>query len=224
MSTIDAPHPSLVEPAAPAAGAPDRPYDPKLTADEAPSRPFAVLGQFDNVDDVLRATQEAYDAGYRKMDVHTPFPIHGIDDALGIRPTILPWFVLAMGVTGMITGLLLTSYTMGIIESPLPWVPVALEPYEYLISGKPYWSLAAYIPVIFELTIMFSAYTAVFAMFLLNKLPMLYNPLFKSDLMRRVTDDRFVLAIEAADRHFDEQDTERFLKDRGALQTDLVTY
>ncbi|MEM8783738.1 MAG: DUF3341 domain-containing protein [Planctomycetota bacterium] len=221
MSTIDAPPPPLTTPAA---GEPVQPYDPKLTADEAPSRPFAVLGEFDNVDDVMAATHAAYAKGYRKMDVHTPFPIHGIDEALGIKPTILPWLVLSAGVTGMITGLLLTSYTMGIIQGPLPFVPVALEPYEYLISGKPYWSLAAYIPVIFELTIMFSAYTAVFAMFLLNKLPMLYNPLFRSDLMKRVTDDRFVLAIEATDRNFDEQDTEKFLKEQGALQTDLVTY
>ncbi len=204
---------------------PTQPHTTATSADtEAPARPFALLGEFDTVTGVMHATQAAYARGYRKMDVHTPFPIHGIDDALGIKPTILPWLVLFMGVTGMVTGLLLTSYTMGLVESPLPGVPVALEPYEYLISGKPYWSLAAYIPVIFELTIMFSAYTAVFAMFLLNKLPMFYNPLFQSDLMRRVTDDRFVLAIEAADRNFDERDTEQFLKDQGALQTDLVTY
>ncbi len=191
---------------------------------EAPSRPFAILAEFDNVTDVISATQAAYDAGYRKMDVHTPFPIHGIDEALGVRPTILPWIVLLAGLTGMALGLVMTSYTMGMVDAPLPGVPVALEPYPYLISGKPYWSLAAYIPVIFELTIMFSAYTAVFAMFFLNKLPMLYNPLFQSDLMRRATDDRFVLSIEAADRNFDEQQTAAFLKDKGALNTDIVNY
>ncbi len=197
---------------------------PHASDADAPSRPFAVLAEFDTVEGVLHATQAAYDAGYRKMDVHTPFPIHGIDDALGVKPTILPWIVLAMGLTGMALGLVMTSYTMGFVESPIPGVPTVLEPYPYLISGKPLWSLAAYIPVIFELTIMFSAYTAVFAMFFLNKLPMLYNPLFNSDLMKRATDDRFVLAIEAADRNFDEQSTAAFLKDKGALSTDLVSY
>ncbi len=193
------------------------------TAD-APARPFALLAEFDTTTGVIAATQAAHDAGYRKMDVHTPFPLHGIDSALGIRPTILPWIVLGAGLTGMLTGLVLTTYTMGILPSPLPGVPVSLEPYPFLISGKPYVSLAAYIPVIFELTIMFSAYTAVFAMFLLNKLPMLYNPLFQSDLMTRATDDRFVLAIEATDRNFDATATAAFLKDQGALSTDMVTH
>lgn len=190
----------------------------------APSRPFALLAEFDTVEGVLAATRAAHDAGYRKMDVHTPFPIHGIDDALGIRPTILPWIVLIAGLTGMTTGLFLTLYTMGIVAPPLPAVPVSLEPYRFLISGKPYASLAAFIPVIFELTIMFSAYTGVFAMFFLNKLPMLYNPLFESDLMRRATDDRFVLTVEAADRNFDEHQTAAFLKDKGALSTEIVNY
>lgn len=201
--------------------------DPTHAADAfavSPGRPFALLAEFDTVDGVLGATRAVRKAGYEKIDVHTPFPIHGIDGAIGIRPTILPWIVLAMGLLGMTTGLVLTSYTMGYLRGPLPGVPVNLEPYALLISGKPYFSLPAYIPVIFELTIMFSAYTAVFAMFLLNKLPMLYNPLFTSPLMKRATDDRFVLVVEAADPQFDSQRTEALLKEQGALNTDLVNY
>ena len=99
---------------------------------------------------------------------------------------------------------------------------MSLEGYNYLISGKPYAALAAYIPVIFELTIMFAAYTAVFSMFLLNRLPLLFNPLFKSPLMKRATDDRFILAINADDPRFDLDRTRKFLQDQGALSTDLV--
>ena len=193
---------------------------------EASAEPklFGLIGEFDNVDDIIGAANAVREAGYQKIDAHTPFPVHGIDDALGIKPTILPWIVLFMGLTGMTTGLLLTTYTMA-DWLPLPgFVPENFEGYTYLISGKPMNSLAAFIPVIFELTIMFSAYTAVFAMFLLNKLPLLYNPLFKSPLMDRATDDRFVLVIEAGDANFDAERTEAFLKEQGALETDLVTY
>ncbi|MEM1107725.1 MAG: DUF3341 domain-containing protein [Planctomycetota bacterium] len=182
---------------------------------------FGIIGEFDNVTDVMAATQAAYDAGYRKMDVHSPFPIHGIDDALGVKQTILPWLVLCMGLCGMATGIFLTTYTMGTYQEP-DIVPVTFEPYDYLISGKPFNAFAGYFPVIFELTIMFSAYTAVFAMFLLNKLPLLYHPLFNSKNFRRATQDRFFLAIESQDRNFDAQRTDAFLKEHKAMSTELI--
>jgi hypothetical protein len=183
---------------------------------------YGIIAEFDNTADVMHATQAAYDAGYRKMDVHSPFPIHGIDDALGIRPTVLPWLVLGMGLLGMTTGILLTTYTMA-DWIPLPdFIPTNFAGYEYLISGKPFNSFAAFIPPIFELTIMFAAYTAVFAMFLFNKLPLLYHPLFNSQRFRRATQDRFFLAIEARDRKFDTDATTAFLKQQNALSTELI--
>ena len=207
MTVLDAP---MTDPIAPEAAAAD---DVKV---------FGIVAEYDDVGDVIAATQAAYDAGYRKMDVHSPFPIHGIDDALGVKPTILPWIVLFMGLTGMSLGILLTTFTMT-NWLPVPdWVPTNFEGYEFLISGKPFNSFAAFIPVIFELTIMFSAYTAVFAMFLLNKLPLLYHPLFNSKNFRRATQDRFFLAIEAQDRNFDADDTAAFLKEHKALNTELI--
>ena len=192
------------------------------TAEAEDVKVFGVIAEYDNVTDVIAATQAAYDAGYRKMDVHSPFPIHGIDDALGVRPTILPWIVLTMGLTGMATGILLTTYTMT-DWLPVPsWMPTNFEGYRFLISGKPFNSFAAFFPVIFELTIMFSAYTAVFAMFLLNKLPLLYHPLFNSKHFRRATQDRFFLAIESQDRNFDAAETQVFLKEHKALSTELI--
>jgi hypothetical protein len=127
-----------------------------------------------------------------------------------------------MGLLGMTTGILLTTYTMA-DWLPIPgFVPTNFEGYEFLISGKPFNSFAAFIPPIFELTIMFSAYTAVFAMFLLNKLPLLYHPLFNSKNFRRATQDRFFLAIEAGDRNFDAEATPAFLKQQRALSTELI--
>lgn len=194
---------------------------PQETAAADDVKVFGIVAEYDNVTDVMAATQAAYDAGYRKMDVHSPFPIHGIDDALGVKPTILPWIVLFMGLCGMTTGILLTTFTMGAWDEA-ELIPTTLEPYEYLISGKPFNAFAAYIPVIFELTIMFSAYTAVFAMFLLNKLPLLYHPLFNSKNFRRATQDRFFLAIESQDRNFDADQTDAFLKEHKALSTELI--
>ena len=188
--------------------------DPKL---------FGLIGEFDNVDDIVGAANAAREAGYKKIDAHSPFPVHGIDDALGIKPTILPWLVLFMGLTGMTTGLLLTTYTMA-DWLPIPgFMPENLEGYKYLISGKPFNSLAGYVPVIFELTIMFSAYTAVFAMFLLNKLPLMSNPLLKSRRFRRATDDRFFLAIDARDAQFDAKQSAEFVKNLpGCLAVEVI--
>jgi hypothetical protein len=184
---------------------------------------FGLIGEFDNVDDIIDAANAVREAGYSKTDVHSPFPVHGIDEALGIKPTILPWIVLCMGLTGMATGLLLTTYTMA-DWLPIPgFAPENFEGYKFLISGKPFNSLAGYIPVIFELTIMFSAYTAVFAMFLLNKLPMMSNPLLKSKRFRRATDDRFFIAIDARDAQFDAQQSADFVKNLpGCLAVEVI--
>ena len=156
------------------------------------------LAEFDNVDAVIAAAEKVRDSGFRLWDVHSPFPIHGIDDAMGIRPTILPWLVLGGGLAGLTAGLVLQVWTMGI-------------DYPYLISGKPLISMPAFIPVIFETTIAGAAFTAVFGMLLLNKLPLHYNPLLKSDRFRRVTNDRFFIVIDATDPAFDEVKTREFL-------------
>jgi hypothetical protein len=210
MSTIDAP------PVLP-------PGEQDIDEVESPGKVYGMIAEFDNTADVIHATEAAYEAGYRKMDVHSPFPIHGIDDALRVKPTILPWIVLGMGLLGLLTGILLTTYTMA-DWIPIPdFMPETFEGYEYLISGKPFISFPAYFPPMFELTIMFAAYTAVFAMFLLNKLPLLYHPLFKAKNFRRATQDRFFLAIESTDRQFDAKQTKAFLDEHHALSTELIT-
>lgn len=162
-------------------------------------RLIALMAEFRDVDSVMNAARRVRDAGYTVWDVHTPFPIHGIDKAMGLRPTILPWLVLGGGLTGMVAGLGLTIWTMG-------------YDYPFLISGKPYNSLPAWIPVVFELTILFSALTAVFGMLGLNKLPMLYNPLLCNERFRRVTDDRFFVLIDCNDPKFDENATRELLE------------
>ncbi len=202
---------------------PDSHHD---TEPDEPRALWGMLAEFDDVTEVVHAARAMRDAGYRRFDVHSPFPIHGIDGAIGIRPTILPWIVLAMGLTGMTIGFALTMFTMGDFALAIPGPPGAppLEPYPYLISGKPHLSIPAFIPVIFELTILLSAFGAVFGMFLLNKLPLLYHPLFQHETFKRATDDRFILVVESRDRHFDPEKTAALLKKQGALCTEEVLY
>src|SRR5204862_861417 len=107
--------------------------------------------------------------------------------------------VLIGGLSGLCAGLLMQCWMMGIN-------------YQYFISGKPLFSIPAFVPVMFECTIAGAAFTAVFGMLLLNKLPMLYNPLLKSERFRRATADRFFVSIDSADPKFDEAQTESFLR------------
>jgi hypothetical protein len=131
------------------------------------SNPVALLAEFADVDGVMTAARGLRDAGFRNWDVHSPFPIHGIDAAMGIRPTRLPWMALIGGITGLFAGLLLAWWTNAV-------------DYTFLISGKPRFSLPANIPVIFETTVLFAALATVFGMLLLNRLPTLYNPLLNA--------------------------------------------
>jgi len=168
-----------------------------------------LLAEFRDVNTVVAAAAKVRREGYRRWDVHTPFPIHGIDSVMGTRPTVLPWIVLAAGLFGAAGGIWLQWY-------------VNAYDYQFPISGKPYWSLPANIPVAFECTILCAALTTVFAMLALDRLPMFYNPLFKSERFRRATDDRFFIAIDAGDPEFEEQATEELLRSAGAAAIERI--
>ena len=168
-----------------------------------------VVAEFEKVDDVIAAAKAVHAAGYRYFDVHSPFPIHGLDIDMGVKPTILPWIVFVAGVMGAAVGLTLTIWTMSIA-------------YPFLISGKPLNSIPAWIPVVFECTILLSAFAATFGMLVLNKLPMLYNPLLQVERFRRATDDRFFVVVDARDDRFDEAKTSQMLEDLGASAVETV--
>lgn len=193
------------------------------SVDVKPAKIVGLCAEFDNVTTLRDAAEKVRDAGYEYWDVHSPFPIHGIDEAMGSKPTILPWLVLAGGLTGCTFGIIMTWWinaTQNRMPGPLNWVN--FQGYQFLISGKPLWSLPANIPVIFECTVLFSALTAVFGMLLLNKLPMLYNPLFRLERFRRVTNDRFFIVIDSGDPEYDEKKTTDLLASAGANVVETV--
>jgi len=175
----------------------------------APPGLAGLLAEYPDVDAVVHAASSVRAAGYKIWDVHSPFPIHGIDAVIGIRPTILPLLVLGAGLTGLVGGL------------GMQWYTNAFD-YPFLISGKPIFSLPANVPVIFECTVLLSALTAVFGMLMLNRLPMLYNPLFKLARFRRVTNDKFFIVISASDARFDAVKTADLLRSLGAVAVDRI--
>ena len=172
-----------------------------MVEDSTNQTPAGELGAFDDADALVGAAEKLRDAGFLKWDVHSPFPVHGMDKAMGLRPTILPWITLIHGLAGAALGLLLVWWTNA---TSMPGVPSAVRGYEYLISGKPLFSLPANVPIIFELAILFAAFGAILGMFGLNKLPMLYNPLFQSRVFQGVTRDRLCIVVERDDPLFDE--------------------
>ncbi|MCA9018062.1 MAG: DUF3341 domain-containing protein, partial [Planctomycetaceae bacterium] len=160
---------------------------------------LGFLAEFDDPNALIEASKKVRDAGYRNWDTHTPFPLHGIDEAMGIKWTILPWIVACCGLMG------------GTIAVGMQYWMNAVD-YPFLISGKPLFSIPACIPIIFELSVLLAAFGAFFGMLGLNQLPKLYNPMFKSEAFRRVTNDRFFISMDAKDPKFSEIDTGEFLK------------
>lgn len=162
-----------------------------------------MMAEFKSVDTLLSACRRIRDAGYVKIDAFTPFPVHGIDKALGIKPTMLPWICLIAGITGTCIAMAMQVW-MNSID------------YKYIISGKPYWSLPAFIPVAFELTILLASFGAFFGMWALNGLPRFSNPMFTDPRFDRVTDDRFFLYIDAKDERYDAAGVRSLFADTGS--------
>lgn len=175
-----------------------------------------VLAQFDDADSLLEGGKATHDAGYEKLDAYSPFPVHGIDPAIGIKRTILPFICLFVGIGACGGGIFLQWYTNSASSSPV------FPGYDYYISGKPLWSLPANIPVIFEIIVLSTAFAAFFGMLILNKLPRLANPLHRVARFRRVTNDKFFLMVDAEDSKFDLDRTTEELKEFGAVEVEPV--
>jgi hypothetical protein len=171
--------------------------------------PFGMLARFPDPGALVGAAQAMRRAGYRRFDAHSPFPIHGMERAMGIRRSPLPWLVLGGGLMGFCCGLGLQIW-INVFDYPLA------------ISGKPFLSLPAFVPVTFDLTVLFAAFAAIGGMLLLNFLPMLYHPLLKSRAFARATRDGFFISVEARDPLFDAERTRELLESLGGKNVELL--
>jgi hypothetical protein len=170
---------------------------------------FGLLAEYDTPEQIFKACEKVRDAGYRKWDSYTPFAVHNLDKAMGLAPSMVPWIVFVCGMTGLASGTLLQWWSSSVA-------------YPIIIAAKPMFSYQANVPVTFECGILFSAFGAVFGMLGINRLPMLFHPLFKVPRFARVTDDKFFIAIEAMDPEYDAGKTRELLEGTGALNIEEV--
>ncbi len=170
---------------------------------------YGVIGEFAEPHELVHAGRKIREMGYTKLDAMSPFPVHGIDDAIGVPYSKLGWIVICVGLCGTATALLLIWWC-GVINYPL------------VIGGKPLFDFTFSIPITFELTVLFSAFASVIGMLALNGLPRLYHPSFNYRNAHRASDDRFLLVIEADDPKFDAQKSAEHLRSVGADTVEVV--
>lgn len=170
---------------------------------------YGILAEFRNPKELTDAAKSMVESGYRNFDTFSPFPIHGIDKAMNLKKSKLGWIVLGHGLLGLTGALALIAFTMA-IDYPLN------------ISGKPLFNIPAWIPVTFELTVLLSAFGAVFGMFFLNGLPKFNHPLFNSEKFKKATDDGFFVCVEFEDPQFEEEKVTKLLKDAGATTIENI--
>jgi hypothetical protein len=176
---------------------------------ESGAEVYGVMAEFETPAAVYHAAEKVRDAGYSEWDVYSPFPIHGMEQAMGVKKTILPVFVAAGAFTG--AGL---AYL-------LQWWVTAVN-FPVVVQGKPTWAWEPFTPIVFELGVLCSAFTALLSMLALNGLPRWHHPLFAKDRFLRCSQDRFCIAIEAVDAKFNPQSARSLLQQAGATAVELV--
>ena len=174
-------------------------------------RVYAMAAEYPSASALYEAAKQVRDAGFKRWDVYSPFPIHGMDDAMGLGKSWLSAVVLAGGTSGLLTAMLLTFGPSWFI-------------YPLVVHGKPYdWAtVPAFFPIFFELTVLFAAFAAFFAILIMNGLPRWHHPIFNWERFKRATDDSFFLAIEARDPRFTELEARELLEKSGGQHITIV--
>jgi hypothetical protein len=181
----------------------DKPHR-KDSHEEEAQKAYGVMGYFLTPGDLMHACEKLKTAGYKHFDAHTPFPVHGLERAMGLPPSNIPWVVRICGITGLASAIALTYYCS--MDYPLT------------ISGKPSFSYQAYVPIMFELTVLFSALGTFIGVWAMNKLPAYYHPTMTHPSFPRATDDAFFISIEARDPKYNASRTKKLLEELGARE------
>jgi hypothetical protein len=168
---------------------------------------YGLIAAFDTTPGIYHACEQVRDAGYKQWDAITPFPVHGLDAAMGIRRSRVPRISICGGIVGFCTGMSMIFWTGGV-------------DYRLIVGGKPLFSPMFAFPVSYELTILFTAFATIIGMFVVNGLPMHYHPVQKAPNLTRLLDDRFHIVIEANDPKYNAAATRAFLAQIGG--TDIA--
>ena len=175
--------------------------DDSLKKEAGVTPPYGLVGVTDTPAQIFEVCEKLRDSGYKHFEAHTPFPVHGLERAMGIPPSRVPWISLAGGAFGLLGMVALTYYT-------------AID-YPWNISGKPAFSWQVYVPLFFEMMVLFSSFGTFFGMWGLNKLPTFFHPVMQHPMFHRASDDRFLIAVEAKDPSYDPVKTRALLEKMG---------
>lgn len=167
------------------------------------------MAEFDSPAAICRAAEQVRNAGYRKWDVYSPIPIHGMNEFMGLKPSKMAWIVGTCAAIGASGGFLLQWWTSAVA-------------YPLIVHGKPYGAWEQFVPVTFELSVLLAGFGAVFGMLAINGLPRWSHPLFSKERFLRASDDGFFIAIEARDKQFDPGKTRSLLESAGGVNIELV--
>ena len=172
---------------------------------------YGIAAEYPSAPALYEAAKIVRDAGFKRWDVHSPFPIHGMDDAMGLGKSWLSAVVLCGGITGLLTA--------AVVEFGPSW-----GLYRLVVHGKPWdWkTVPAFFPIMFELTVLFSAFAAFFSVLIMNGLPRPHHPLFNWDRFARVSNDGFFLVIESRDPRFSEMEVVDLLERSGGQHITMV--
>lgn len=165
---------------------------------------YGVAAEFDSARDLFHAAEQMRDAGFRRFDVFSPFPIHGMDEAMGLKRSLLGKIIFLGGLTGFVSAV------------ALQFIPSSFI-YPLIVMGKPtnLFTVPAFFPIMFEFTVLISAFTATFGMLIMNGLPRLHHPMLGWERFKRVSDDKFFCVIEKRDPKFSEREVRDFLESIG---------
>ncbi len=169
---------------------------------------YGLLAEFSSSGELIHAAEKVRDAGYKNWDAHSPFPIHGMNDAMGTGRSILGWFVGLAALAGVTLGLGMQGW-MSAVDYPV------------VISGKAFFSYQAFFPVTFALGVLLSIFTSVFGMLALVKMKF-HNPIFYSDSFKKVSDDGFFITIMAKDKNYETDKTGEFLSAIGGTNVETL--
>src|ERR1700743_1608706 len=170
---------------------------------DATPRTYGIIADSATPADAMHAPEKVRDAGFRKWEVFAPYPVHGMDKAMGLKNSPVGWFSFIGGCTGYTTGMLIIWY-MNAVSYPI------------VIGGKPMFSPFSAFPPSYELTILFGSFGALLGMLFLNRLPRLHHPLLKNRRFALATHDRYFVVIEANDPKYRQSETQRLLESLGS--------
>lgn len=169
---------------------------------ESRRRAVGTVGLYDDADTLVRAAQRVRDAGFKEWDCHTPYPVHGLDRAMGLGPSPVAYVTIGVGLAGLAVAILMQGWT-------------SMIAYPIHIGGKPLWSGPAFVPIMFELFVLFAASSTLVAVVVFCRLGRWHSPLHDSGVMAEVTSRRFALVLAAADPHYSEAQARSLLEASG---------